>query len=145
MDVSSLKNIERLNYMLGALLVGGAAILRPQDDALGVLVGVVLTCANFSLMRRMVQWWLRTAPERRGPRTFVLVPKMAGVMLVVAVALFLLPVSAIGVLVGFSVFLGSIALETVRYAVAGPARRAPAQDPEIAEAGDGGDPGDRQE
>jgi hypothetical protein len=124
MDVSSLRNIERLNYMLGAVLVIGAALLMSRPDVLGVLVGVALSCANFTLMRRMVQWWLRTPPERRGARTFVLLPKMTGVMLAVALAIFFLPVSAIGVLVGFSVFLGSIAIETVRYTLAGPARQA---------------------
>ena len=133
MDVSSLRNIERLNYMLGAVLVIGAAILMSRPDALGVLAGVALSCINFTLMRRMVQWWIQTPPERRGPRTFVLLPKMMGVMLAVALTIFFLPVSAIGVLVGFSVFLGSIAIETVRFTLAGPARRA--------EESPGGDPG----
>jgi hypothetical protein len=138
MDVSSLRNIERLNYMLGAVLVIGAAILMSRPDVLGVLVGVVLSCANFTLMRRMVQWWLGTAPERRSGRMFVLLPKMAGVMAAVTLAIFFLPVSGLGVLVGFSVFLGSIAIETVRFTVAGPARQAPD--------GPGSSPGsDRQE
>ncbi|HWN70977.1 MAG TPA: hypothetical protein VNM90_25215, partial [Haliangium sp.] len=108
---------------LGAILVAGAAILMSRADVLGVLVGVALSCANFTLMRRMVQWWIQTPPERRGARTFVLLPKMTGMMLAVALAIFFLPVSAIGVLVGFSVFLGSIAIETARYTLAGPARR----------------------
>lgn len=133
MDVSSLRNIERLNYMLGAVLVAGAAILMSRADVLGVLVGVALSCANFTLMRRMVQWWLTTAPERRGSRTFVLLPKMMGVMLAVALAIFFLPVTGIGVLIGFSVFLGSIAIESVRFSMAGPAR-APQHGPD-----DGGD------
>jgi hypothetical protein len=137
MDVSSLRNIERLNYMLGAVLVIGAAILTSRPEVLGVLVGVALSCANFTLMRRMVQWWIETPPERRGPRTFVLLPKMMGVMLAVALAIFFLPVSALGVLVGFSVFLGSIAVETVRYTLAGPARRA-GESPEGGASGAGG-------
>lgn len=140
MDVSSLRNIERLNYMLGAVLVIGAAILMSRPDVLGVLVGVALSCANFTLMRRMVQWWISTPPERRGARTLVLLPKMTGVMLAVALAIFFLPVSAIGVLVGFSVFLGSIAIETVRYTVAGPARRE--EQGGESGAGAGGDPGE---
>jgi hypothetical protein len=125
MDVTSLRNIERLNYMLGAVLVAGAAIWMSRADVLGVLVGVALSCANFTLMRRMVQWWLTTAPERRGPRTFVLLPKMAGVMLAVFLAIMFLPVTGIGVLIGFSVFLGSIAIESVRFVMAAPARAQP--------------------
>lgn len=146
MDVSSLRNIERLNYMLGAVLVIGAAILTSRPDVLGVLVGVALSCANFTLMRRMVQWWLATPPERRGARTFVLLPKMTGVMLAVALAIFFLPVSAFGVLVGFSVFLGSIAIETVRFTVAGPARQPPDGAGGAEGAGGGASPGgDRPE
>ena len=139
MDVSSLRNIERLNYMLGAVLVIGAAILMSRPDALGVLAGVALSCINFTLMRRMVQWWIQTPPERRGPRTFVLLPKMMGVMLAVALAIFFLPVSGLGVLVGFSVFLGSIAIETVRFTLAGPARRAQ-ESPEGGAGGPGPEP-----
>jgi hypothetical protein len=121
MDVSALRRIERLNYILGGVLVAAAAILMSRADALGVLVGVVLSCGNFSLMRRMVQRWMRVAPERRAPQTLVLLPKMVGLMLAVFVSVHFLPVTGIGVLIGFSVFLVSIAIETVRFAVAGPA------------------------
>jgi ATP synthase I chain len=140
MDVSSLRSIERLNYMLGAILVAGAAILMSRPDVLGVLVGVALSCANFTLMRRMVQWWISTPAERRAPRTLVLLPKMLGIMLAVALAVFFLPVSGIGVLVGFSVFLGSIAIETVRFTLAGPARQAQ-ESPESGASGAGTDTG----
>jgi hypothetical protein len=146
MDVSSLRSIERLNYMLGAILVAGAAILMSRPDVLGVLVGVALSCANFTLMRRMVQWWISAAPERRAPRTLMLLPKMLGMMLAVFLAVFFLPVSGIGVLIGFSVFLGSIAIETVRFTLAGPARRAAESAADGGSAGSPGSPGgDRQE
>lgn len=123
MDTSSLRNIERLNYMLGAVLVAGAAFVGTQRDVLGVLVGVALSCANFSLMRRMVQWWLGVAAERRTSRMALLLPKMMAVMAAVTLAVVFLPVSGLGVMIGFSVFLGSIAIEFVRFSVAGPARR----------------------
>jgi hypothetical protein len=105
MDVSGLRRIERLNYILGGLLVAAAAVLMSQADALGVLVGAVLSCLNFSLMRI----------QRRGPHTFVLLPKMLGLMAAVFLAVWFLPVTGLGVLIGFSVFLASIAIETVRF------------------------------
>lgn len=121
MDVSGLRRIERLNYILGGLLVAAAAVLMSQADALGVLVGALLSCLNFSLMRGMVQRWLRVAPERRGPHTFVLLPKMLGLMTAVFLAVYFLPVTGLGVLIGFSVFLVSIAIETVRFSMRPPA------------------------
>ena len=133
MDVSGLRRIERLNYVLGGLLVAAAAVLMSQADALGVLVGAVLSCVNFTLMRSMVQRWLRVAPERRGPHTFVLLPKMLGLMTAVFLAVWFLPVTGVGVLIGFSVFLVSIAIETVRFTLtprpAQPEGAAPDADP----------------
>lgn len=133
MDVSGLSRIERLNYILGGVLVIAAALLMSQADALGVLVGALLSCANFSLMRRMVQRWMKIAPERRGPHTFVLLPKMLGLMTAVFLAVYFLPVTGLGVLIGFSVFLASIAIETVRFTLnpppAQPEGGAPDADP----------------
>lgn len=129
MDISSLNRIERLNYMLGGVLVIASALLASRAVALGVLVGVILSCANFTVMCRMVQRWMRTAPERRGPQSLLLLPKMSGLMLAVFLAVYFLPISGIGVLVGFSVFLVSIAVETVRYISNPPAGGAPGAGP----------------
>jgi hypothetical protein len=117
MDVSGLRRIERLNYILGGLLIAGAALLMSRADALGVLVGALLSCVNFSLMRGMVQRWMRLPPERRGTHTFVLLPKMLGLMAAVFLSVYFLPVTGVGVLIGFSVFLASIAIETVRFSM----------------------------
>ncbi|WP_045119254.1 ATP synthase subunit I [Haliangium ochraceum] len=119
-----------MNFILGALLVAGAALWMTRADALGVLVGVALSCANFSVMRRMVQRWLRTAADRRGPQMLVLIPKMTGLMLAVFLAVFFLPVTGIGVLIGFSVFLGSIAIETVRFSLGMSERDDAAENPD---------------
>lgn len=119
MNIESLKNIERWNVLLGILLTIGAALLMSRADVLGVAVGAALSCANFTIMRRMVMRWMRTPPKRRGPQMLLLVPKMSGLMLAVFLALWFLPVTGIGVLIGFSVFLLSIAIETVRYTVSG--------------------------
>lgn len=129
MDITSLIRIERLNYMLGGALVIAAALAVSREHALGVLVGVVLSCANFGVMRRMVERWMRVAPERRGPQGFFLLPKMIGLMLAIFLAVHFLPISGVGVIVGFSVFLVSIGVETVRYISNPPTGGAPGAGP----------------
>lgn len=115
MDTSSLRRIERLNYFAGGALVVLAALLMQRPTALGVLVGVILSCANFSIMCRMVQGWMRVAGQNRSARSVLLMPKMALLMAAVVLALVFLPITAEGLAIGFSIFLVSIAIETVRY------------------------------
>lgn len=115
MNVQSLHRIERLNYMLGGVLIASMAFVLDRPGALGVLVGVIISSANFTVMRKMVQSWLRQAPDRRGSSSFFMVPKMTMLMGAVALSLIFLPISAGGLVIGFSVFLLSIGIETVRY------------------------------
>lgn len=115
MDPQSFHRIERLNYLLGAALIAAAVVLATPTQALGVVVGVVITCLNFSIIRRLVTRLLQVAPERRGITAFYFVPKMAALMAAVALAIYFLPISAIGLAVGFSVFLVSIAVESIRF------------------------------
>jgi hypothetical protein len=115
MNINSLIRIERLNYVLGGALIVVMAFVLPFSGALGVVVGVILSCANFSVMRRMVQGWMRQAKAGGANRSFFMAPKMALLMLAVFLAIRLLPITAEGLAIGFSVFLLSIAVETVRY------------------------------
>lgn len=115
MDLSSLKRIERLNYLLGGVLIAASAFVFTREGALGVAVGVVLSCVNFSVMRSMVQSWVHLPPGRRSSRSLIMLPKMTGLMLAVFLAIRFLPISGMGLAIGFSVFLPSIAVETVRY------------------------------
>ncbi len=105
-----------MNYVLGGVLVAAAAFMFTRAGALGVLVGVVLSCVNFSVMRRMLQGWMRRSSGLpRSTHSFVMVPKMALLMLAVVLALYFLPIKAEGLAIGFSIFLVSIAVEAVRY------------------------------
>ena len=115
MTIASLQRIERLNYILGGVLIAVMAFVMDSRGALGVVVGVVLSGLNFTVMRKMVEGWARRPPSQRGPSSFFMVPKMMVLMGAVVLCLMLLPISAIGLAVGFSVFLVSIAVETVRY------------------------------
>ena len=142
MDRKSLSRIERLNYILGGALVAAVGVLGTRDQVLGALVGVLLSAVNFSLVVRIVEKMTphSTVPSRTrdqitgddpvGPAAatgqskasgILLAPKMLVLMGAAALALFLLPISAVMLAAGFSVFLVSIGVETVRYVLRSPA------------------------
>ena len=109
----SIHRIERLNYALGALLVIAGALTQPSPIALGLAVGVVLTCANFFVLRKMVVKWTDDAAAGR-VRTpgVMLIPKMIALMGAVIACLALLPIEPVAFVVGYSLFLVSIMIET---------------------------------
>lgn len=115
MDPKSLERIEKLNYVFGAAMILLALVLTAQPFALGVTIGVVLTCLNFTFIRHLVQRMLVVHPDKRGATAFFFVPKMAGLLVAAALAIFFLPISAIGLGIGFSVFLLSIMVESIRF------------------------------
>ena len=53
--------IERLNYVIGGIVVLVAAVTQPQSVGLGLAVGVALTCLNFFVLRRLVVKWTADA------------------------------------------------------------------------------------
>ncbi len=115
MDPKSLERIEKLNYVFGAGMVVLAALFTRQAFALGITIGVVLTCLNFTFIRHLVGRMLIVHPDKRGATAFFFVPKMTGLLVAAALALFFLPISAIGLGIGFSVFLLSIMVESIRF------------------------------
>jgi hypothetical protein len=115
MDLKALHRIERLNYIFGVVLIAVSIFATRQSFALGISIGVVLCCANFSLIRRLVAKLLKVAPEKRGITAFYFIPKMAGLMGLVALAIFFLPISPLGLGIGFSIFLLSIMVESIRF------------------------------
>jgi hypothetical protein len=124
----SVRRIERLNYILGALLVLAGALTQPRPVALGIVVGVVLTCANFFVLRRLVTRW--TSEAARGESTantsFLMLPKMIVLMGAVAAAILLLPIDPLAFTIGYSTFIASIVIDCVYSA----AFAAPAPEPD---------------
>ena len=121
----SIRRIERLNYGIGAILVAAAALTQPRPVALGIAVGVALTCLNFLVLRKLVvKWTSDAAAGRTSNASFLMLPKMIGLMGAVAVAVLLLPVDAIAFTIGYSIFLASIVVEITYSAL-----RAPDQPP----------------
>ncbi len=118
MNPGNLQRIERLNYLIGGVLVIAAALTQVRSMALGVAVGVALTCLNFFLLRKLVAKWTDEAAKGISSASAMLVlPKMVGLMAAVVLCLWLLPIQGIGFAVGYSVFVISIFVEIILSAV----------------------------
>jgi hypothetical protein len=108
------RRIERLNYGIGAIAIAVAALTQPRDIALGVTVGVLLTCTNFFVWRKLVVKWTREAATGRGGNASLLaLPKMIGMLGAVALAILVLPIDVVAFTIGYSIFLVSIAIEAI--------------------------------
>jgi len=117
----SILRIERINYALGGVLVVAAALTQPQPIALGIAVGVLLTCVNFFVLRKLVvRWTADAAKGRTGSAPLLMLPKMVGLMGAVAVAILLLPLDPIAFTVGYSIFIISIVIDTTYSALRSP-------------------------
>ena len=134
MTSHGIRRIERVSYVLGGIAIIVAALVVPQRQALGVALGVVLTCLNFAALRWLVFKWtasVKAGDDRGGNRIYLILPKMMGMMAAVALVVLFLPIDAIGFLIGYSIFLPSIVIGAVLDTVApGPADEAspPAHD-----------------
>ena len=117
----SILRIERINYGLGAGVVLASLLTQSRSIALGVCVGVALTCANFFVLRKLVTKWT-TAAQSGTPTNapLLMLPKMVGLMLAVAAAVLFLPIDPIAFTVGYSIFIISIMIETIYSSVITP-------------------------
>jgi hypothetical protein len=110
--VASIRRIERLNYGIGAIVIAVAALTQPRPVALGLTVGVLLTCVNFLVLRKLViKWTSDAAAGRTSNASFLMLPKMIGLMGAVAVAVLVLPIDVIAFTIGYSIFMVSIIVE----------------------------------
>ena len=116
MSATALLRIERLNYLFGGILIIIAALTATLSQALGVVVGVLLTCVNFFFLRKIVFRWtaaVKAGDDRGASRIYLILPKMLGLMGAVALIVLVLPINAIGFVVGYSIFIVSIVVGTV--------------------------------
>jgi len=117
----SMLRIERFNYAIGGVTVLVGLITQNQDIALGLAVGVALTCGNFFVLRKLVAKWTRDAAKGRGATAQMLaLPKMLGLMLLVAAAILFLPIDPIAFTIGYSIFIPSILIEATYSAMRTP-------------------------
>jgi hypothetical protein len=116
MDASYAVRIERMNYFLAAIAVAATAIVGTQEQVFGMAAGAIISCLNFSVLRRLVGKVVAAQKEgRRSAAAVLFLPQMLGLMGAVTLAVFYLPLSAIYLAIGFSVFMVSIAIETARF------------------------------
>lgn len=127
----SIRRIEQWNYGLGAVAIAAAALTQPPSIALGLSVGIVLTCLNFFVLRKLVVKWTSDAAAGRGGNApLLMLPKMVGLMGAVAIAVLVLPINVIAFIVGYSIFMVSIIVETAYSALRpGPTGAAPGTPP----------------
>jgi hypothetical protein len=117
----SLARIEKLNYAIGGVVVIVSVLALPHEFALGVAVGVALTCLNFLALRRLVvRWTADAAAGRPGNAQLLMVPKMAALMGLIVLALAFLPINAVALTAGFSIFIPSILIETLSASMRAP-------------------------
>ncbi|MBA3501383.1 MAG: ATP synthase subunit I [Myxococcota bacterium] len=114
MGSPSILRIERINYGLGAALALASLLTQSKSIALGVCIGVALTCLNFYMLRKLITKWT-TAAQKGAPSNapLLMLPKMVGLMLAVAAAVLFLPIDPIAFTVGYSIFIISIVVETL--------------------------------
>jgi len=121
MAAPSMLRIERINYVLGGILVIAAALTQTRPIALGIAVGVALTCANFFVLRRLVTKWTSDAAQgKSGNAPLLMLPKMTILMGAVAVAILVLPIDPIAFTIGYSLFIVSIVIDTTYSALKSP-------------------------
>jgi hypothetical protein len=117
MGPRELARIERLNGLLAAGLILAAALLFPGPIAIGVAVGAILAVVNFMGMRMLVAASLRRQGAGRAALQLLLIAKMGVLFFLVFLAIRYLPLHPAGLAVGLSIFLISIAVESVRHAL----------------------------
>jgi hypothetical protein len=111
--VASILRIERINYVLGGVMIVAAALTQPRDVSLGVAIGVALTCLNFHVLRRLITKWTAAAAKGEPSNApMLMLPKMVGLMGAVALAILFLPIQPIAFIVGYSIFMVSIVIDT---------------------------------
>jgi drug/metabolite transporter (DMT)-like permease len=115
MTPEDLRRIERWNWLFAALLVAGAAVFFGRDVVLGVAVGALLSAVNFWSIRSLAGRVLASSGRRRMTLQLLLVGKMGAMLVLVYLAMRFLPLSIIALAVGLSVFLLSVAAESVRH------------------------------
>ncbi len=129
----SIRRIERLNYGLGGVVVLVGALTQPRSIALGVAVGVALTCANFFVLRKLVTKWTAEVARGGGNAALLMLPKMIALMGLVALSILLLPIDPIAFTVGYSTFIISIVIDSLYSAL----KSAPPEDNEPSESNHG--------
>jgi hypothetical protein len=114
-----MKRIERWNGILAAFLILAAVVFASGPMALGIAVGAILAVVNFTGIRLLVGVSLRRQGVQRAALQLALIAKMGVIFFLVFLAMRYLPISPVGLAIGLSIFLFSIAVESIRHMLSG--------------------------
>lgn len=117
MGAKDLIKIERWNLLLGGTFILVAALVFATPVLVGVTAGAVLSCANFAGMRKLVAATLGARGPRKAVFQLLLIGKMGVLFVLVFLAIRFLPMNPAAFAVGLSVFLLSIGIESLRFAL----------------------------
>ena len=110
-----MKRIERWNGLLAGIVILAAVAFFSAQVALGVAVGAILAVVNFWSMRLLVAASLRRQGGKRAALQLLLIAKMGVLFVLVFLAIRYLPLHPVGLAIGLSIFLISIAVVSLRY------------------------------
>jgi ATP synthase I subunit len=117
MEAKLLRLVERWNLILGIGLTLAAAVIFPRMRVvLGVATGAAVACANFAILRRLVEKIV--VARSKGLLVGIVLAKMVALLVAVWLILKYLPVNVIAFTVGLSIFLVSFVIATVKVSVA---------------------------
>ena len=119
MGPNAMRRIERWNAVIAAFLILAAVVFASGPMALGIAVGAILAVVDFAGIRLLVGVSLRRQGMQRAALQLALIAKMGVLFFLVFLALRYLPISPVGLAIGLSVFLFSIAAESIRHVLGG--------------------------
>lgn len=117
MNPKQLAKVERLNVVLTVLASLAGFLWMSVPVALGLTVGGFISCANFYAIHKLVDRSINSKKKSSNVARVLLGVKMVLLMGVIFAAIRYLPLNAIALTAGFSIFLISIAIEAVRFAL----------------------------
>ena len=117
MGPQHLKVMEKWNLLFSVIAVLVAALAFDREHVVGVGLGAAIACINFSAIRRIWEGLLSGSTAGKQSMQVLFVLKMFALGAVVFVCLRFVPMSPAAFAVGISIFLLSIAVESVRFAL----------------------------
>lgn len=117
MNQKALGSMHRWNLGLAGIFIAVAALAFDRAALIGVAVGALLACANFWGIHQLVRISMAAQGRGRAALQLLIVLKMGALIFLVFLALRYLDMSLIAFAAGLSIFLISITIESVRFAL----------------------------
>lgn len=123
MGPQHLRAMEKWNFVFTGVAILIAALAFDREHVVGVALGALIACANFTAIRKIWEGLLSGSTERKQSMQMLFVLKMIALFAVVFVCIRFVPMSAGAFAIGISIFLLSIAVESARFACGHPVQK----------------------